>query len=291
MYENTPPYGNQADSTGALTTSVTNGLPAGSYALIINSLAGPGSSKSYGTWCWAFTVQPAIPSITISPSNPIAGQPITISGTATPGDEVVVDIYPGASCASPYEETLSFTPFANEVTGAYIVFVPAGLSAGSWNVWAGWSDASGSNSGEAPCQTFTVSPRTGTSTTSTPSNPVYSATITGETPTTIVYNTKVVSTAAPPSTSLSTGSSSIVDLLVTFLVIAIASLAIIAIRRRTKSKKLQTETVSQGGTELLKSIEPKVVKESTKLKFCRECGAQIPGDSLFCEECGTKLKR
>jgi len=26
-----------------------------------------------------------------------------------------------------------------------------------------------------------------------------------------------------------------------------------------------------------------------KFKFCRECGAQIPRDSVFCEECGTKL--
>jgi hypothetical protein len=28
---------------------------------------------------------------------------------------------------------------------------------------------------------------------------------------------------------------------------------------------------------------------STSLKFCRECGAKIPRDSMFCEQCGKRL--
>lgn len=32
------------------------------------------------------------------------------------------------------------------------------------------------------------------------------------------------------------------------------------------------------------------MKSQDKLKFCRECGTQIPRDSVFCEECGSRLR-
>ena len=33
----------------------------------------------------------------------------------------------------------------------------------------------------------------------------------------------------------------------------------------------------------------KVQKTTDSMKFCRECGAKIPRDSVFCEECGSNL--
>jgi hypothetical protein len=41
-----------------------------------------------------------------------------------------------------------------------------------------------------------------------------------------------------------------------------------------------------------KAIEPessKLTSQGLSTKFCRACGAKIPRDSIFCEECGTRL--
>lgn len=62
-----------------------------------------------------------------------------------------------------------------------------------------------------------------------------------------------------------------------------------------KKEKRNGETVyvattasgASGKAESSAQVEPSTTAASTK--FCRQCGAKIPGGSKFCEKCGAQL--
>jgi ribosomal protein L40E len=64
--------------------------------------------------------------------------------------------------------------------------------------------------------------------------------------------------------------------------------------RKTEAKTVPTQRDMKGivlelqGEDTQKT-EPVKTAVTSNMKFCRECGAQIPRDSIFCEECGIKL--
>jgi ribosomal protein L40E len=78
-----------------------------------------------------------------------------------------------------------------------------------------------------------------------------------------------------------------VPTIIAALLLAILSVLVIFLlmrRRRTAGIKQV-----QAATQIQASSKNKADMTITPTKFCRECGAKIPRDSVFCEECGKQL--
>jgi hypothetical protein len=68
-------------------------------------------------------------------------------------------------------------------------------------------------------------------------------------------------------------------------------------RKRTRRSKTKVETIAHGPerqvigmAEIKEAESTESIAEPKKTPiFCRECGARIPRDSIFCEACGTNL--
>jgi ribosomal protein L40E len=103
-----------------------------------------------------------------------------------------------------------------------------------------------------------------------------------EYPATSVYKSTSITTVPPYTTNTNSPA-----LVLSFLVVAGgALLALGAMARSSQPKTIKLEPL-EIATE--RPGTARVPQKSEPMKFCRECGAKIPRDSVYCEECGAKL--
>jgi ribosomal protein L40E len=105
---------------------------------------------------------------------------------------------------------------------------------------------------------------------------------------TSAYTQQVASAAEGTNNDL------LIGILVAVVVVAVAAAYLMSQKKKsTKADQKQTVTPITKTTEPTQPKPPpqpsEIKPESKSSKYCRKCGATIPRDSVFCEECGTKL--